>query len=796
MRAMGLAAVLVSTVFGAWSAAMVIETQVPANLFAAGEPVTLGAKEVKGQATYAVTDFFGKTVAEGAAAVSDGQTTIELGELSPGWYRLVCRDEAAEQMVTLGVLMARIGEAMPREGRVAADTIGAGGGLVEALGRANIPWVRERLWWSAVQWSQGPIDWKEYPQAAEKLASAGVNISQVWHDSPPWTTPANPQELIPDDLRDLYTFSKTAAAKFAGLYKAWETGNEWDAAMGHAPDKYAAYEKAAYLGLKAGDPNAIVTNGSICWGATPFLRVLLESGLGEYSEVFNWHFYGKPEQYAWNVDAYTEMMAEYGAAERPNWISEGGAPFEATEGEDSHMSDANQRRRCPLAAKNVTMALAAGVDRYFFFCMPHYLERGLEFGLLRADHSPYPVMMSYAAAANLLGQSTYLGRYAGDDAAVEARAFSTPAGVVLAAWSDEARSLSVPTDKTAVRRANLFGAMDELPAADGRVTVELGSDPIYLVDLGEKIKPELSGKVRPAGKLPKNDPSKVVLMGYCDLPLLPERSCYDAQAAADPQAVAYTLEVYNFNEEKPAEGHVEVSVPADWRVTPERAEVRLDPMGREVLTFTIAPKQPRTVADLTGKIVVRGEFDGRETSPAVSLLGFGETALVPTQRQAVDWAKAENWRPDDVRYDDGARNAPAKVAAAGESGFRYESEPKREDAGAIDYFSYAVTRFDPPLDLSEWDGVSLQITPIKGAGMVRLMFREPNGCYYYRTISLAGDQPQRVTAVFEHMPWALWFTGDPNHRLDLDRIAGIKIGREGDDLAFEVTGFELIKLPR
>ena len=83
---------------------------------------------------------------------------------------------------------------------------------------------------------------------------SGLKILQVNHISPPWA--AKDPTHFPDDLRDVYNFYRGLAKRWNGLADAIEPWNEPDLDIfgGHTGCEIASFQKAAFLGLKAGDP--------------------------------------------------------------------------------------------------------------------------------------------------------------------------------------------------------------------------------------------------------------------------------------------------------------------------------------------------------------------------------------------------------------------------------------------------------------------------------------------------------------------------------------------------------------
>jgi hypothetical protein len=763
---------------------MTVTSPATGNLFPAGKPADFAVKDAKGLVTYEVMDYFGKRIGEGKGAA------IRLQGLLPGWYELRVKDNAGTVKTALGVVMDRKNAPLPGDGRVCVDGIGAGAGLTGIIRMAGFPWVRDRLWWNAIQYGQGPIDWKHYPTAAEAFAKEGIFVCQVWHDAPPWLHPKNPNGFMPDDLRDIYKFSKAISAKLTTGFQAWEVGNESDLTWGGNADRFVGYVKAASLGLKDGNPKALVLQGSMCWGLTNFAETIYESGLGQYTDIFNWHFYGGAEQYAWQMEAFLEMLKRNGAESRPVWITEGGVALPQT-GENNMMDPESRRKQAYRTIQNVVSALAAGMDKYFFFCMPHHEERNLEFSLLRPDLAPYPSFVAYSAAANILGESAFLGRW--ECPGVTAMAFTTPKGNVLALWSDKETQITIPTEKKTVQVANIFGQTREESAADGKIKVAVGPEAVYVLEVSDAVRSKLTGKARPKGVLPHNLPSRIVVMGYPDLPVDGWTSLH---GLTKNTPFNYTVEVYNFDSKQPAEGSVDISLPAGWKSDRLNQTVKLEPMGRQVFVFKLTPALPTGVESLTGKIMARGKFTGQTVPPSISLYKFDPEVLPVVERIPLDLGNPDRWKPDDRSAEnETATYIAVKTSVAGKNWLRFEAPARKDTAGPTDTFSYSIYTFDKPMDLSKADAMAVTVKEVSKAGGIKVMIVEESGAHYFITL---GCEPQKKRYIFtlRDLPWGGWFTSDSNHHFDLEKIKAIKIGREGSDFTFEAGDFELIKFPK
>jgi len=176
-------------------------------------------------------------------------------------------------------------------------------------------------------------------------------------------------------------------------------------------DLVAGFHKAAYLGIKDGDPDVPVLPASITLGPTTFLENMLDSGIGDYSDMFNWHIYDKPSRYPERAERYRQLLSRYGMADAPDWLTEFGAAFRNSDGPNqTNLNTVDQQTQCRFVAQSITMALAAGVDKAFYFLIPGIHDpKGEEFGLMYADLSPYPGYIALSASDRMSSISSMSG---------------------------------------------------------------------------------------------------------------------------------------------------------------------------------------------------------------------------------------------------------------------------------------------------------------------------------------------------------------------------------------------------
>lgn len=772
---------------------MQISSSQPGNIFASQQKIVFDVSSANGEVRYELKDYFGKLVIQGNSTMLAGQNKISIKGCPPGWYELKCTDQAVTVITTLGVVIDRKGVPLPVEGRICADAASAWlltntsqrRPFAQMVAKAGIPWVRERLSWEGIEKQPGVYDWSHFQSTGDTFKEAGVNVFQVWHMTPEWTRAKSPKgTLYPEDLRTVYRFTKEATSRWGKQWQAWEAWNEPDIAFWpDLSDRLTGYLKAAYLGLKAGDPTATVTQCSLCTGPSAFSKGLYQNGLGDYYDVFNWHLYNTPSSYPESLKVYREQLASFKLNGRPAWLTEAGIRLTGTEGDDKRiLSDDKQRLQCQFLPQSAVMSLVAGNDRHFFFVLPDYLENGVQFGVLKPDLSPYPGFVALSTAANMLGLAEYIGEYRLPSPKAKAYAFTTSKGNLLVAWSETPTTISLSTDKASVTIADIFGSKKQVLAVKGSISVPIGPDAVYIEDVSSKLKSKLSGSVIPRGKLPKLSPSPIVVVGHADMATNKGIDSYILRDS-DASQFVYSVEVYNFSSTPSASGTISVSAPSGWLIEHPKRRVQLEAMGRESLTFNIKPSKPTLGSfDITAKV----QLGSKKVAPAVSHFMHEIGTLPPTKQISLRLLDAKSWQ-----------------RSIGEGGTVLLTNPDdwsllidSRFTGNHDRWSYPAVDFKPARDFSEFDGIAFDLTCDFDSdhAQIQMMLVKKNGAHYISSIPYSRGK-QRVVILFENMNQLAFMPDDPEHKLTLNEITGIKLGcnTKADQVVFKVSDLKLVK---
>lgn len=128
------------------------------------------------------------------------------------------------------------------------------------------------------------------PEMAELKAQGHRVIAFVQLPALPLMQPGN---ALSEDLLAVYAAAREMAREHAEYVDAWEMVGEPDVGFCRdLPDRVAAYQKAVYLGIKAGVGNAVpVLMGALALPPGPWLERARRNGLLDYTDAYNFHYY-------------------------------------------------------------------------------------------------------------------------------------------------------------------------------------------------------------------------------------------------------------------------------------------------------------------------------------------------------------------------------------------------------------------------------------------------------------------------------------------------------------------------
>jgi len=586
------------------------------NIFLAGERVTVPAPPGGDGDTWRAVDYEGRVVAQGRV----GAGPVELGFLPVGYYEVLRYAGQVTNRLSLGVIEG-LRAPTPLTSPIGIDVAMAWfypkdkmAGVANLCALAGMNRVRDRLSWPDLEPRRGEFAaTNRYDWSARAQSVAGLQVLQVGHRSPEWANPDG--KRFPLDLRDTYNFHRELAQRWRGQVVAFEPWNEADIPMfgGHTGSEMASLQKAAYLGLKAGNPEVIACLNVFAGHRQATLRDFRENEAWPYFDTFNLHHYEA-------FDAYPTLYADFRAvsAGRPLWVTECSVPVK-WHGDERLQEPTDEDLR--VQSERVTMTYACaiheGPEAVFYFLLPHYVEGQTQFGVVRADLTPRPAYVALAAVGRLLADARPLGRVKTGNDAIRAYLFrARPEGRradVLVAWSTGDMQFELRRPPKAC-----FDHLGRACATPGRV-LKLGRAPLFVV-LGSGTHLPLIPPAKAPARLP-GKPSPVVMQA-----LLPQDRIHGQKSAYKiPAGQATTIPIclYNFGA-KPARGQLSIALSFEsayptvhelWGVEfPKETEIA--PGDRKELALRLSGVSTKSTEAAT--IRITGEF-GSAGRPVLSL---------------------------------------------------------------------------------------------------------------------------------------------------------------------------------
>jgi hypothetical protein len=538
----------------------------PGNVFLVGEDVRV-VVPATWAAGWRAVDIDGKEVARGAA----GDTTPVLGKLPAGYFEV--REQGGPGIVTAAVLAKTTSdENTPIAIDAAISWFYSDPEQIrdacELAKLAGVHWVRDRASWPELETARGT--WAaetRYERAMRIEHEAGLKILQVNHLSPEWA--AKKPSRFPEDLRDAYNFYRGLAKRWKGLADAIEPWNEPDIEMfgGHTGCEIASFQKAAYLGLKAGDPELPVNLSVFAIDRAETLDEFGANQVYPYFDRYDLHHYIRLPDYP---RTYARHRAISGG--RPMWTTEFNLTVNWADEKTKEPSDEELRIQAFRVGKVFAMALHEGTQKAFYFILGDYVEQNKQFGIVHRDLTPRPAYVAFAAVGRLLNAATPLGRVDFGDEKLKGYAFKTQVDgaehETIVAWAEtKATNVDVPGAEKVfdyLGREMRRGKSIKLT----RETMFIVLPPGGSKSLKLEPPPAANGKLLPGAACPV----VLQLSGHGDV----KQSAFRVDKANELRLVAY-----NFSD-KPARGKLSIGGAA----TPA-GELAIPPGGRDERTLRV-----------------------------------------------------------------------------------------------------------------------------------------------------------------------------------------------------------------
>ncbi len=377
------------------------------------------------------------------------------------------------------------------------------------LGAAGARWYSDYWDWGTINPARGSFNFDQAEQRIQRAKESGVNLLATFWGTPLWVRPSHPDDFTygPDDLDDARSLFRAVAEHCRGRADWWlpwiEPNVARDMVFGfprgywasrpHARS-FAAYQRAAYEGCKAGNPDCHVVGMETAGIDLDFVRKCYDEGASDSFDVMNVHYYAisapfeeqQPETLFVRLRA---LMSEYGDSEKPILCSEGG-------GASSGLEGTTEQTQADNIVRIFVLTIANNIDKLcwtFELDEKPYGSKRVDMiswmGLFRFDPRTTPAnpvgepKPSYFAFRTMTGQ-LYGTEYVGPvklGAGVRAYRFAAPQRRVTVLWMEKGEGdVTLPVRAGKLTLLNLQGDPQPVQVDHERVKLHLTASPVYV----------------------------------------------------------------------------------------------------------------------------------------------------------------------------------------------------------------------------------------------------------------------------------------------------------------------------
>jgi len=463
--------------------AVTLEQATLGNIFSEGERVTVPVRGVSGNLRWSVKDFFGKEIASGALRSSATKIEPQIGSL--GYFTLEITPEqggkAAAQTTLAIVPKTNAVESVSSFGAMTHFAKGWPPDIIPLIEKAGIRHVRDEQPWRLVERQRAQYQFPPRLNGfmSELFAHHIDPLVLLAFSNPLYDSDQTP---FSDAGRAGYAaYARAVAEHYAPNVSAVEIWNEYNGSFctgpcrGNRPLYYSSMLKESYKALKAANPSLTVLGGAAVPIPLDYYRQLFDQGALDAMDALVIHPYRKSDGADLQIEALRTLMTRYGKP-KPIWATE------FADLPDMHKSRDEEAR---YLVRMSTVMLSAKVERMYWYLMRDYQEfAGL--GLLHDEtdplgrYAPAPAYVAYSVLIHELDGASFARR---EDSDPKARAylFSTLDRDVRVLWAAEPGANYEVASAAPMRRVSFMGDERIVSPRDGKISLSLDENPIYLI---------------------------------------------------------------------------------------------------------------------------------------------------------------------------------------------------------------------------------------------------------------------------------------------------------------------------
>ena len=406
-------------------------------------------------------------------------------------------------------------------------------------GVAGIGTVRCDFNWENIEKPAGTFDFSRTDAIVADAKAAGIAILPILD----YGHPAYPKPH--EETGPWRRFVRAVAGRYAADCPVFEVWNEPDHPSHKDtvnPTNYFAILESACEEIRLAAPSSHVAIAGLCGVPRKFIEELYRLGGGDYFDIMNIHAYSVPDEPEGKLDRMLEelraLMAKYGDADKPVWITEIGWPTneQVPEGDPrrekwAYGTGVDESTAACRLSRELGIAFAEGVGMF----MPYELRarefarysREAHFGIVRNNFVPKPPFTAYTAFTAMRpagsvqkadvhwhdeSRTFFFPQWRRPDNADtqrEGKPLGADAGMIWTTGADALRTLRFTS--TGIRFFNHLGAEIWPEQNDlGGYDVIVSEEPVYFVG-GELAAPETVAAAAKAAA-PELDPTLVAII--------------------------------------------------------------------------------------------------------------------------------------------------------------------------------------------------------------------------------------------------------------------------------------------
>jgi len=258
------------------------------------------------------------------------------------------------------------------------------------LEKLPVQWVRNEIPWAGVEPVRGQYEWERWDRVVNGLRARDFQILGAlcyWNN---WV-----DRYSDAGIEEFGRYAERVARRYRGSVAAWEIWNEPNEATfwQSTPERYVLLMRAAYQGVKRGNPDAVVVGGSLSGADLTYLRKLLRLGALQWMDVLAIH----PYSFGWAPED-ARLIAELRGIAAEMRRAGGSDQLWVTEIGIGISGEAKQAR---LLERTWALLQQSGVVSHAFWYTLYVADDGA-YPLYRADWTPKRAVQSFQRVAGQL----------------------------------------------------------------------------------------------------------------------------------------------------------------------------------------------------------------------------------------------------------------------------------------------------------------------------------------------------------------------------------------------------------